>query len=145
MTLLEAVRSAWGFSGLRPRAVVATSLFGNVLVEAEDGVFWRIRPEDLDCRPIAASREEFEALWTSLAFQRDWLMTPVVQMAIASLGPQRPGRCFCLKIPAVLGGAYAEDNIGAMDLVELLAVSGDIARQVVDLPDGASVQVRIID
>ena len=67
-------------------------------------------------------------------------MATLVEAAQAAHGPQEPGRCFCLKIPAVLGGSYSADNIGTIGLGELLSFTGVVARQIKDLPDGAPVQ-----
>jgi hypothetical protein len=38
-----------------------------------------------------------------------------------------------------LGGAYDSDNLGTLTLKELIAFSGDVAKQIKDLPDGAQV------
>lgn len=74
---------------------------------------------------------------------RDWEMASLVEEAEARYGVQPEGRCFCLKVPAVLGGAYAIENIGTVPLLELIAFVGDLARQIEDLPDGATVDLRI--
>jgi hypothetical protein len=50
-----------------------------------------------------------------------------------------------LKIPATLGGAYALDNIGTIDRGELIAFSGDLAKQIDGLPDGTQIRLRITD
>ena len=50
-------------------------------------------------------------------------------MGVAKLGPLSPDRCFCLKVPAILGGPYTEDNIGATFAdVELIPFSGDLCK-----------------
>ncbi len=143
MTLLEVVRGAWGFTGLKPLAIAASNAFGNVVVEDEDGAFWRICPEELDCRRMAWSRSEFDAVWESIDFQRDWRMDPLVAAATAALGMPAEELCFCLKVPAVLGGAYSVENVGTISRTELLAASGDIARQIADLPDGARLRLKM--
>jgi len=44
-----------------------------------------------------------------------------------------------IKLAAALGGKYAEENIRKISLRELLAYSGDMARQIADVPDGGRV------
>jgi len=63
------------------------------------------------------------------------------------LQSERPAtqRCYCLKIPSVLGGAYAIHNIGTIYRAELIAASGHIAEQIKDLPDGSKLRLKISD
>jgi len=145
MNLLDTIRGAWGFSGLEPESIVETNAFGNVLVGDADGRHWRICPEELSCHPIAASAEEFRTLRASPEFQQDWQMGRLVELARSKLGSPSEGRCYCLKIPAVLGGAYDLDNLATITLSELLAASGAMALQIRDLPDGATVKLSVVE
>jgi hypothetical protein len=38
--------------------VVATNAFGNVIVRATDGAFWRICPEEWSCEQVARNEDE---------------------------------------------------------------------------------------
>jgi hypothetical protein len=145
MTLVEIITRSWSFAGLVPRAIIDINAFGNVLVESADGRFWRICPEELSCKPVAESREELDRLRSSSEFHRDWLMQPLVDLATSTLGAPAEDHCFCLKLPAVLGGEYGPSNLGTITLTELLATSGDIARQIEDVPDGGEIVINITD
>jgi hypothetical protein len=68
-------------------------------------------------------------------------MDRLVQLAEHHLGPLSEGRCYCLKLPAVLGGTYEPTNLGTNSVRELLAFAGDIAQQIKDLPDGAQIDL----
>ena len=144
MDLIETILASWGFTGLDPVRIVARNAFGNVIVEASDASYWRICPEDVSCKPIAASADELEQLRSSAEFDHDWQMAPLIAVAQAKLGVTPEGRCYCLKIPAVLGGDYSEENLGTIELAELLSVSGSIARQIQDLPDGTRVRLVVL-
>jgi len=72
-----------------------------------------------------------------------WNCGPLVRMGVAKLGPLSPDRCFCLKVPAILGGPYTEGNIGATSRTELISFSGDLARQLKDAPDGTRFVMKI--
>jgi hypothetical protein len=63
----------------------------------------------------------------------------------STLGVPANDRCYCLKLPSPLGGAYALDNIGLIDRAELITASGDIARQIDGLPDGTQIKLKITD
>src|SRR5262249_11965527 len=139
------VRRAWHFTDLVPSAVLDTNAFGNLLVEDTSGRIWRICPEELSCEIVADSRADLEQLRRTADFVQNWEMPRLVKLAQSSLGTPGPGRCYCLKVPAVIGGAYAVDNLGTIALSELIDVSGDVAFQIKDLPDGTRVEVRIVD
>ncbi|QCO68445.1 DUF1851 domain-containing protein [Luteimonas yindakuii] len=142
MDLLSVIERSWGWTGLRPTAVVGDNPFGNLIVKDQTERYWRICPEDLFCAVVAASRPELDALSRSQEFLHDWYMATLVGQAEQGLGPLRPGYRYCLKIPATLGGQYGGDNLATLPLLELIAASGHIAQQIRELPDGA--QVRLV-
>jgi hypothetical protein len=145
MDVLDVIRESWAFTGLEPRVVHGINAFGNVLVEGADGRYWRICPEDLSCDPVAESEEEFQRVRASPEFQADWRMERLVSLATSKFGSLPEGSCFCLKIPAVLGGAYDLKNVGTITIGELLATAGDIAFQIKDLPNGSKIRFRTVD
>ena len=140
MDTLTIIRNSWGWTGLEPAAIVAINPFGNIIARATDGTFWRICPEELACEVVARNAVEYEALWVSEDFQLDWQMARLADVAQANLGVVGQGRCYCLKVPGVLGGAYDAANLGTIDLGKLIAFSGDVARQVKDVPDGQAIK-----
>jgi hypothetical protein len=120
---------------MRPRVIVMQNAFGNVIFTDESGQYWRICPEELSCEIVATNGEEFARLETTDELLRDWNMHELVERACSTLGVPANDRCYCLKLPSPLGGAYALDNIGLIDRAELIAASGDIARQIDGLPE----------
>lgn len=46
---------------------------------------------------------------------------------------------------SLLGGEYAISNIKTAPLVELVRLSGDIGRQIKDLPDGAQIELKVVE
>jgi hypothetical protein len=145
MRILNEIATAWGWKGVRPRAVIMQNAFGNVIFTDDEGQYWRICPEDLSCNVIAVDSEGFERVQESENFVIDWEMQGLVEQAIAAIGTLTAQRCYCLKIPGVLGGAYAIHNIGTIDRVALIAASGHIAEQIKDLPDGTKIRIKITD
>lgn len=49
------------------------------------------------------------------------------------------------KIPFVLGGEYKVSNLYALRAVSVMRTCGNLARQIKDLPDGAQIEVRVIE
>src|SRR5262245_57776561 len=145
MRILNEIANAWGWMGVRPRAIVMENTFGNVIFTDDDGQYWRVCPEELSCEVIAFDREEFARVQNSDSFLRDWTMRVLVEQVHSALGNLSAERCYCLKIPGALGGDYALHNIATIDRAELISVSGHIAQQIKDLPNGAKIKLNIID
>ncbi|WP_295578962.1 T6SS immunity protein Tdi1 domain-containing protein [uncultured Lamprocystis sp.] len=112
MEIVELIARAWGWTGIQPVKVVAENDFGNLMVRDPHGQYWRICPEDLYCKIIAADRSALDTLIEDEEFQQDWSMPALVEEAQAKVGPLEEGRKYCLKIPGLLGGEYGGDNLG---------------------------------
>lgn len=54
------------------------------------------------------------------------------------------GRRLAPRTPFVLGGEFAASNLFAVDAVEGMRLRGDLASQLRDLPDGATVTYRVV-
>jgi len=143
MQILDEIADAWGWRGVRPRSVVMQNEFGNLIFTDQDGQYWRICPEELSCEIVAANEDDFANLQNSSEFAEDWAMRALAEEARATLGVPAAARCYCLKIPATIGGAYAIDNIGTIDRGELIAFSGALAQQIDGLPDGAQIELNM--
>ena len=142
--LLEVIRESWGWTGLEPADVVAENSFGNVIAIDIHGNYWRICPEECYRKKIAETDEGFSAVATRDDFREDWEMERIVQVAQQTLGPPSDGRCYCLKLPAPLGGVYDATNYGTVSRTELISFSGSIAEQMKDVPNGSEVKIEFI-
>lgn len=71
-------------------------------------------------------------------------MLRLTREARSRLGHLAPGRKYCLKIPAPLGGEYGGENLGTIDFDELIGMSVDMAKQITDVPDGSSVKISVV-
>jgi hypothetical protein len=60
-------------------------------------------------------------------------------------GPIPSGCRLVPKVPFVLGGEFCIENLSALDSVKGMLFRADIARQIRDLPDGAEVELKVID
>jgi hypothetical protein len=145
MSLVEEIRQYWGWVGIEPVEVVGENDFGNLIVKDDDGKYWRLCPEDCYCKVIAADRCELDALSTDQEFLCDWNMAHLVSLANDQCGPLSEGRKYCLKIPGVSGGAYGGDNLATAPQIDLVRFSGDIARQIEELPDGAKIKLQVVE
>ena len=63
----------------------------------------------------------------------------------AANGALRSGRRLIPRIPFVLGGEFDVSNLYDGDSVAAMLYRGDMAVQLSDLPDGASITLRVVD
>jgi Domain of unknown function (DUF1851) len=145
MDLVEEIRQSWGWVGIEPVEIVGENDFGNLIVKADDGSYWRLCPEDGYCKVIARNRAELDELSADKEFLEDWYVTQLVSLAMDRCGPLPDGLKYCLKIPGFLGGTYGGDNLATAPQVELVRFSGDIARQIEELPEGSPIKLKFVE
>lgn len=145
MNIIEEIKESWGWVGIQPEEVVGENDFGNLIIKDIEGKYWRLCPEDVYCKVVAQNREDLDKLSSNQEFLEDWYMQALVEKAQKNLGSLTDGRKYCLVTPGVLGGEYDLSNIKTAPLIELIRFSGDLANQIKDLPDGAQVQLKVVD
>ena len=143
--MISEIRDSWGWVGIDPVEIVSENDFGNLIIRDNNSTFWRLCPEDVYCEVIAKNSHELDELFKDQEFIVDWNMSTLVDAAQNSIGFLTEGRKYCLVIPGIFGGAYDVSNIKSVPLVELIRFSGDIGKQVRDLPDGQKIELKIID
>lgn len=70
---------------------------------------------------------------------------PIARQWQAANGALARGERLIPKRPFVMGGEYSVENLFAVEAVEGMRFRGDIAVQIRDLPDGASITFKIVD
>ena len=88
------------------------------------------------------------AFWRLLEQPQDaarLLLAPVVEEFIRLKGPIPLGRCLGFTRLPALGGTYTVENRWLAPIVEHFGVTGEMHRQIRDLPDGTQVQVRVVE
>lgn len=141
--MLTTINKAWDWIGVKAKEIVQINDFGNIIFKSTENEFWRICPEELYCEKIADSQSEYEKLLSDSEFIEDWEMDNLVQIAKDTVGKLMQGEKYCLKLPGVLGGEYNSENIGKVSQMEQIGFSGDLAKQIKDLPDGTEFKIEI--
>lgn len=144
MTLIEAIAEFWGWMGIKPQAIIVENDFGNYLIQDVQNCIWRLCPEDLYCVVIAEAKHQLAELFADQEFLHDWNMEVLVRDARENLGSLELGWKYHLVIPGVLGGKYDISNIRMVPQIEQIRFSGDLARQIQHLPDGAQIELKIV-
>ncbi|MEO9483378.1 MAG: T6SS immunity protein Tdi1 domain-containing protein [Ekhidna sp.] len=141
--IIEAINKNWSWSKVEAKRIVQVNQFGNIIFENSKNEYYRICPEELKVELIANSNESFATLLNNPVFLADWEMKVLVSDSISKLGALDENEVFCLKLPGVLGGEYSLDNVGKIILWELISLSGQIAFQTKDLPDGTEFKISV--
>src|SRR6266487_1881800 len=125
--------------------IVALSRSGDAFVSAPDGGISWLDTGGGDVSQVADSRVAFDRLLANSADATRLLLSPVVEEVIRLHGPFPLGTCLSFSQLPVLGGAYTVENRYRLSAVEHFGVTGDIHRQIRDLPHGAKVDIRVVD
>lgn len=108
-----------------------------------DGAFYKFDPETGDRQLIGHSIAE----WASVILKDDESQTlwPLGHKWQEKHGPLPTGKRLGPKTPFVLGGHYAPDNLYLVEPEKLMRFYANLARQIHDLPEGARVELKVID
>ena len=141
--IVSAINKSWNWTNQIPKEILDINDFGNIIFKSEEGQVFRICPEELDFSLIANTVEEFKVLKKDKDFIIDWEMKTLIDFSNNHLGALKEDEKFCLKLAGVLGGKYEAENLGKISFLELISFSGNLAKQIKDLPDGAKIELNI--
>lgn len=71
-------------------------------------------------------------------------MESLVQQTKEKHGELPEDHKYCLVIPSALGGAYNITNFKTAPLKEIIMFSGNLAKQIQDLPDSAEINLNVV-
>ena len=125
--------------------VVALSRSGDAFVRDTNGRIAWLDTGAGTVTPIAESQEAFQALLADPREANQLLLVTVVDKDFETHGPFPAGTCLGFTMLPILGGSYTLENRFRLSAVEHFSVTGDMHRQMRDLPDGAKVRIRITD
>jgi hypothetical protein len=122
----------------------ATAL-GDLFLSAPDGrVLW-LDVGNGQLQEVAASAAEFERAAADPDNNYLWFVAMLVDRLRAAGKVLGPGECYCyLQLP-MLGGEYEPANFRVDDVVTHFRVCGPIHEQLRDLPNGATVEFRVVE
>jgi len=66
----------------------------------------------------------------------------MVDEAIRSVGRLEEGDYYTMIIPGIADGEYNGANVKIASLTEIIRCSGELAKQIKDLPDGAEFKIK---
>lgn len=108
-----------------------------------DGSVFRFDPETGDKALLAATLDEWAGhLLSNHEEQTGW---PLAHEWQQRFGPLQPRSRLVPKLPFVLGGEFTVANLHALDCVEAMRFYAKIAMQIRNVPDGGTIELRVVD
>ena len=143
--LTEIVNQDWSWAGISAVAVTAVSPMGHLIVRDEAGAFWYLDPEVVTLEQVAIDETGLFAHMNQAETREIWESLALVAAAHDRFGDPGEGRCYALKVPALLGGEYIPENLCTISIAELISFTGSLGLQTHDLPDGHKVVIKMVD
>lgn len=142
---LEAERllSEWHWLCPPGLSLVAKNVFGEFFLRDEAGqIFWlNVTVGSLE--KVATSEAEFREMAETSEKRREWFAEPEM-LAYRNRGLiPKTSQCIGFSVPAVFEEGGKPETSYIADLYDYVSFLGDLHRQIADLPDGSSVQLRV--
>lgn len=146
-SLALAASEAWSWLFPKPWNALVCSKVGGVFLEERDGsVHWLDTGTGL-VEAVANSRAHFEDLLrTSSHLVDEWFLPTLVEKLHAAGKRAEADECYGFVIlPVFAEGKYEVDNMFVIPCAEQFVGMADVHRQLSELPNGAAVQVKVVD
>ncbi len=141
--IIKAINESWSWIIPEVTNVLLVNSMGNCFVEDVNHNFWRICPEELFARLEAENQSELEVIFSDEKYKQDWQLLDLIDPAEEHFGKLEVGQCYCMIMPAVLGGEYSISNLRLGSVYEYLKFTGELAFKTKDLKSGDKVEIVI--
>jgi hypothetical protein len=120
----------------------AEDIFGCQFCMRTDGIY-QFDPETAQIEKLATNLDGWaDAILRDYSFLTGYPLAHEWQQVNGGI---TPGVRLVPKQPFVAGGEFSVQNLSALDAVAAMRLRGNIAVQIKDLPDGATIQFKVID
>lgn len=138
---------AWSWLLPEPWEPIICSMVGGIFLEASNGtVVWLDTGTGL-VEQVAESREQFEETCrSSYDVVEEWFLPPLVERLLRAGKKPNEGECYGFVIlPIFAEGKYDTENMFVVPVSEQFVGMAAIHRQLSEVPERASVQLRLTD
>lgn len=123
--------------------VLRTNLFGDAFVVDIAGAVHMLERGACTSQWIAATESAF---WDAVETDDEgWQLRPLVDDCRRAGMFLVDGQCYAFTTPPVLGGEYVVANVWVAPWQEWFGFTADLFQQIKDIPNGASVSIKLAD
>jgi hypothetical protein len=140
----ERALESWNWIGLDGKQPALASLFGDIFFAAPDG-WWYLSLLDGSLTRRWADRDAVQNELDTDDGQDEFLLGGMAMAAEARGLRLQPNEVYAFTIPPILGGQVTTENVQTMDFDVALTITGQLHRQVRDLPPGTRISGFSLD
>jgi hypothetical protein len=142
---VEELRRAWSWLLPQDYQPILFSALGDMFFQISSGEVCWLNTGTGEITRVAADEAEFRRhLDSELAV--DWLLPDLVDELVARGQVLEPGQAYAfVRLPIFREGTYTADNLRPVNAKEHFGLTGRIHKQIHDLPDGAQVNIKLVD
>jgi hypothetical protein len=145
--MVQEVNSAWAWLVPEPWSPVVCSMVPGIFLEKAGGDVHWLDTGTAFIEKVADTREQFEEMLRSSSERvEEWFLPGLVEQLREAGKIPAAGQCYGFTIlPVFAEGKYEVENMFVLAVREQFVALADVHRQLNDMPDGASVQFKIVD
>ncbi len=125
------------------KSIVALTKSGDALLKNDEGHLFFLDVGGGTCEFKADDYQDFFDKKLSYELTEELILPVLVDKLLAHGINLKPTQVYSYTILPIIGGAYDEKNMYAVDLHEHYNLTGEIHFQLKDIPDGAEVEIKV--
>lgn len=135
--------SDWDWLMTEKMQPILLTAMGDVFAEGKSGIVYYLDMVEGTVHEVTENFEDFKKLLTDSEFVTSFMFpNRIVEYREAGLQLEK-NQVYSHKQPLVLGGADELENVVTTDVSVHVSLHGQIHQQIKDLPEGASVEIKI--
>jgi hypothetical protein len=141
---INELRAAWSWLLPDDYQPVLFSALGDLFYQTPSGEISWLNTGTAEVSKLADSQPEFQRLLGTNKAD-EWFLPPLIEKLISAGKTLSPGRCYTfVTLPIFREGTYAVENLNPVDAREHFGLTGHIHKEISNLPDGATVEIKIV-
>ncbi len=127
------------------KKVFLVSIVGDMfLTDSNERIFW-LDVGSGELKLVADSIKDFQEKLKDVEQVNEWFMIDLATELRHSKNKLTDGQLYSYYKLPIMGGNYTVDNFAPLSIEEHFRFLGDIHKQIKDLPDGTTVEMKIVD
>ena len=142
---IEELKQSWSWLLSEPYRPILFTALGDMFFQAPSGHVHWLNTGTGEVTKVAASLDEFERQLSSEQ-ALDWFLPPLIEKLVQAGKVLKAGECYTfVTLPIFREGTYTVENLNPVNAKFHFGLSGSIHEQIRELPDGAKVEIKIVD